>query len=54
MIEDALGLKVFQYKIREAERKMLRANENLKEVITLKRENLPHLSFETSDRKFEK
>lgn len=55
MIEDALGLKVFQYKIREAERKMLRANENLKEVIMLKRENLPHLSFlKRQIEKFEK
>lgn len=45
MIEDALGLKVFQYKIKESERKLERANDNLKEVILLKRENAPHLSF---------
>lgn len=45
MIEDALGLKVFQYKIRESERKLERSNENLKEVLMLKRENAPHLSF---------
>ncbi len=45
MIEDALGLKVFQYKIRESERKLERSNENLKEVLMLKRENAPHLNF---------
>jgi chromosome segregation ATPase len=45
MIEDALGLKVFQYKIKESERKLERSNDNLKEVILLKRENAPHLSF---------
>lgn len=45
MIEDALGLKVFQYKIKESERKLERSNDNLKEVVLLKRENAPHLSF---------
>ncbi|MFA7285509.1 MAG: AAA family ATPase [Candidatus Paceibacterota bacterium] len=45
MIEDALGLKVFQYKIKEAERKLERSSDNLKEVVLLKRENAPHLSF---------
>lgn len=45
MIEDALGLKVFQYKIKESERKLERSSDNLKEVVLLKRENAPHLSF---------
>lgn len=45
MIEDALGLKVFQYKIKESARKLERSTENLKEVVLLKRENAPHLSF---------
>ncbi len=45
MIEDALGLKIYQYKIREAQRKLLRAEENIKEVSMLRRENAPHLKF---------
>ncbi len=55
MIEDALGLKVFQYKIKESTRKLERSNENLKEVILLKRENAPHLAFlKRQIEKFEK
>jgi chromosome segregation protein len=55
MIEDALGLKVFQYKIKESTRKLDRANQNLKEVILLKRENTPHLNFlKRQIEKFEK
>ncbi len=45
MIEDALGLKVYQYKIKDAERKLERTDENMKEVILQKRENAPHLKF---------
>ena len=45
MIEDALGLKVYQYKIREATRKLERSEENIKEVRMQKRENAPHLRF---------
>ncbi len=45
MIEDALGLKVYQYKIKESERKLERAEANLKEVSLLRRENAPHLNF---------
>lgn len=45
MIEDALGLKVYQYKIRDSERKLERAQENIKEVGMLRRENAPHLNF---------
>ncbi|MFM2394712.1 MAG: hypothetical protein RLZZ546_2694, partial [Bacteroidota bacterium] len=55
MIEDALGLKVFQYKIKESTRKLERSNENLKEVILLKRENAPHLAYlKKQIEKFEK
>src|SRR3989344_3189481 len=32
MIEDALGLKIYQYKIRESERKLERTEENMKEA----------------------
>ncbi len=45
MVEDALGLKIYQYKIKESERKLERANNNIKEVSMLRRENAPHLNF---------
>lgn len=45
MIEDALGLKVYQYRIRESERKLDKTHANIKEAETLRREILPHLSF---------
>ncbi len=45
MVEDALGLKVYQYRIKESEKKLLRTNENMKEVLMLRRENAPHLNF---------
>lgn len=45
MIEDALGLKIYQYKIRDSERKLERSEENMREVSMLRRENAPHLKF---------
>ncbi|PCI19525.1 hypothetical protein COB64_03615 [Candidatus Wolfebacteria bacterium] len=45
MIEDALGLKIFKYRLRESERKLERSNENLKEVALLRREIAPHIKF---------
>jgi chromosome segregation protein len=45
MVEDALGLKIYQYKIKESERKLERTNNNIKEVALLRRENAPHLNF---------
>ena len=45
MVEDALGLKIYQYKIKEAERKLARTSENMKEVSLLRREITPHLNF---------
>lgn len=45
MVEDALGLKIYQYKIKEAGRKLDRTIENMKEVSILRRENAPHLNF---------
>ncbi|MFZ3011387.1 MAG: AAA family ATPase [Minisyncoccia bacterium] len=55
MVEDALGLRVYQYKIKESERKLERTNENMKEVVLLRRENAPHLSFlKKQVEKFEK
>lgn len=55
MVEDALGLKIYQYKIKESERKLERTNINMKEVGMLRRENAPHLSFlKKQVEKFEK
>jgi chromosome segregation protein len=45
MIEDALGLKVYQYRIRESERKLDKTLINIKEIQALKREIAPHLAF---------
>lgn len=45
MIEDALGLKVYQYRIRESERKLEKTLSNIKEVHVLRREVAPHLAF---------
>ena len=45
MVEDALGLKVFQVRIRESERKLEKTSINMKEVQALRRELAPHLSF---------
>ena len=45
MVEDALGLKIYQYKIKESDRKLEKTNENMKEVVLQRRENAPHLNF---------
>lgn len=45
MIEDALGLKVFQFKKAESERKLKKTLENIAQVELLRREVAPHLKF---------
>jgi chromosome segregation ATPase len=45
MIEDALGLKVYQYKKAESERKLEKTLENIAHVESLRREVAPHLRF---------
>ena len=45
MVEDALGLKLYQYKRVESERKLQKTFENLGQVDALKREIAPHLKF---------
>ncbi|MEI6659823.1 MAG: AAA family ATPase [bacterium] len=45
MIEDALGLKVYQYRIQESLRKLDKTLLNMKEVQALRREIAPHLLF---------
>lgn len=45
MIEDALGLKVYQYRIKESERKLEKTILNMNEVKALRREIAPHMNF---------
>ena len=45
MVEDALGLTAFLYKREEAERKLQKTAENMREVAALRRELAPHLKF---------
>lgn len=45
MIEDALGLKIFQIRIKEGQRKLDKTREHLKEVEVSRREIAPHLRF---------
>ena len=45
MIEDALGLRIYQYRLRESERKLDKTLANMKEVQAIRREIAPHMSF---------
>lgn len=45
MIEDALGLKVYQFKKQEAEKKLKKTRDNIERVQSLRREVAPHLKF---------
>ncbi|OHA56663.1 MAG: hypothetical protein A2114_01755 [Candidatus Vogelbacteria bacterium GWA1_51_14] len=45
MIEDALGLKIFQWKLAESRKKLDQTEENKKQVESLRREIAPHLKF---------
>lgn len=45
MLEDALGLKIYQYKRAESERRLDKTEENLKEAEALRREIAPHIRF---------
>ncbi len=55
MIEDALGLKVYQFKKLESERKLKKTQENIVQVEALRREVVPHLKFlERQIKKFER
>jgi len=45
MIEDALGLKIYQYKREESERKLEKTRENMDKVESLRKEIAPHLKF---------
>ncbi len=45
MIEEALGLKIYHWKIAESEKRLDRTLENIKQVGLLRREIAPHLKF---------
>ncbi len=45
MIEDALGLKIYQYKREESLRKLEKTGDNIKQAESLRREIAPHLRF---------
>ena len=45
MVEDALGLKIYQYKKQESQRKLEKTEENIESVRSLRREIAPHLKF---------
>ena len=45
MIEDALGLKMYQYKKQESEKKLEKTRENIAQVESLRREIMPHIRF---------
>ena len=45
MLEDALGLKIYEFKKQEAERKLIKTEDNISQVNSLRRELAPHLRF---------
>lgn len=45
ILEDALGLKIYHYRIKESENKLAKALDTLKDVQSLRREIGPHLKF---------
>ncbi len=45
MLEDALGLKIYEFKKAEAQRKLEKTEENIAQVNSLRRELAPHLRF---------
>ncbi|MDE1966160.1 MAG: AAA family ATPase [Patescibacteria group bacterium] len=45
ILEDALGLKIYEFKKQEAEKKLTKTEENIAQVNALRRELAPHLRF---------
>jgi len=45
MLEDALGLKIYEFKKQEASRKLVKTEDNIAQVNSLRRELAPHLRF---------
>jgi len=45
ILEDALGLRIFQYKKTESEKKLKKTEENISQVQSLRKEIAPHIKF---------
>ncbi|MFZ1075733.1 MAG: AAA family ATPase [Minisyncoccia bacterium] len=45
MLEDALGLKLYEFKKQEAQRKLVKTEDNIAQINSLRRELAPHLRF---------
>jgi chromosome segregation protein len=45
MLEDALGLRIYQWKILESKKKLEKTGQNIKEVESLRREIAPHIKY---------
>jgi chromosome segregation protein len=45
MLEESLGLKLYQYRIKESERKLEKTREHMREAESLRRELAPHIKF---------
>jgi chromosome segregation protein len=45
MLEDALGLKIYEFKKQEATRKLAKTDDNIAQINSLRRELAPHLRF---------
>lgn len=45
LLEDAFGLRLYQWKIAESEKKLEKTEDNLKQVASLRRELAPHLKY---------
>ena len=45
MLEDALGLKIYEFKKNEAQRKLIKTEDNIVQVNSLRRELAPHMRF---------
>lgn len=45
MVEDALGLKIYHWKIAESEKKLQKTEENMRQTESLRREIAPHIKF---------
>lgn len=45
MVEDALGLRIYQMRIKEGEKKLEKVKIHLNQIASMRRENLPHLNY---------
>jgi len=45
MIEDALGLKIYQFRLKESERKLTKTRDNIAQTESIRRELAPHIKY---------